>query len=450
MIWFPGTLAPPGRCAQAGIVTGPRSRWYAVPPPRSMTESPTNLRRDLSALRIPRKERAAAPSRLPWLLGGVLAGMLVVVALVVGIVKWSGAASPRVRTGTALLERAPTGADALVTASGYVVARRKASVSARRAGRLVDLRVEEGSRVKKDEILARIEASDLEAQARTLGSEAQEAHARLANAMAQRDVARTEHDRAQRLHAAGVGARTDAELATARLDAAEAAVAEARAAEASARSRVAAAEVDLEYSLVRAPFDGLVLRKEAEIGESVAPAIASGQTTRGAIVTMADLASLEVEVDVSESRIGLVKEGMPAEISVDAIPDTRFRGTVRQIIPTADRQKATVQVKVTFVDQDDRVRPEMGAKATFLSREPDARALASPPVVTVPTAAIRTANGSEVFVLEEGRARRVPITLGERRGERIVATSGLSGGETLVLNPPESLQDGDAASKEDP
>jgi RND family efflux transporter MFP subunit len=414
-----------------------------------MTESPKNLRRDLSALRIPREERVAAPSRVPWLLGGILVGAIAIIALLVLIARGSGFTAPRVRTGTALLERAPTGAESLLTASGYVVARRKASVSARRAGRLVELRVEEGSRVKKDEILARIEASDLEAQLRTLGSEAEEAHARLANAEAQRDVSRTEHDRAQRLHAAGVGAKTDEDLAVDRLTAAEAAVAEARAAEASARSRVAGAQVDLEYSLVRAPFDGLVLRKEAEVGESVAPAIAAGQTTRGAIVTMADLASLEVEVDVSESRIGLVKEGMPAEIAVDAIPDTRFRGLVRQIIPTADRQKATVQVKVTFVDQDDRVRPEMGAKATFLSAEPDAKALAAPPVVTLPASAVRTKGGSAVFVLDAGHVRRVAVTLGERRGDRVVALSGLSGGETLVLDPPASLDDGAAVKKEE-
>ena len=211
---------------------------------------------------------------------------------------------------------------------------------------------------------------------------------------------------------------------------------------AQARAQVQLAGVNLENTRVRAPFDGTVLRKDAEVGEIVAPASAGGSLTRTSIVTMADLATLEVEVDVNEAYIAQIRSRQAARITLDAYPDTSFAGRVRQVVPTADREKATVLVKVSILDRDPRLLPEMGARVVFL-RQADPGG-ATPRRVLVPEGAVVRAGGAtSVWVIESERVARRPVTLGAARGADLEVRDGLTGGERIVLRPPAGLKPGE-------
>ena len=329
---------------------------------------------------------------------------------------------------------APAGTP-LLTASGYVVARRKAVVSAKIQGRLAELRVEEGSRVRAGEVLARLESLDYEASA---------ARAKAAIQRAEADLAENE----RQLRLATELTRGNV-LAEDQRQAAESRVKMAAAMLAQARADAQFAEAQLQNTVIRAPFAGVVVKKMAEVGESVAP-IPPGvnlSTSSGAIVALADLATLEVEADVSESNVAKLETDQPAEVSVEAFPDRRYRAALRQVIPTADRTKATVQVKVTILDKDKDLKPEMSAKVTFLEKAAPARAGSQPAaaVITVPKAAVATRDGrTVVFEIVAGKAVLRGITAGAERQGEVVVKEGLTGGETLVANPPESLKDGAA------
>jgi RND family efflux transporter MFP subunit len=206
------------------------------------------------------------------------------------------------------------------------------------------------------------------------------------------------------------------------------------------------AQANLENTYIRAPFGGTVLRKEAEVGEVVAPSVGGG-LTRGAVVTMADLATLEVEVDVNEAYIARIQNGQQARITLDAYPDTAFRGTVRQVVPTADRQRATVQVKVTIVDRDPRILTEMGAKVEFLEAPHATTAGAPSPVerprILVPADAVRSENGRDVvWIVRDGRLQRRDVDAGPVSGSFREIRSGLSGGEQLLVGGVENPRDG--------
>ena len=209
-----------------------------------------------------------------------------------------------------------------------------------------------------------------------------------------------------------------------------------------AHAVVEQAEVDLENTRVRAPFDGTVLRKDAEVGEIVAPSSAGGGLTRTAIVTMADLATLEVEVDVNEAYIAQIQNGQAARITLDAYPDTSFNGRVRQVVPTADRQKATVQVKVSILDRDPRILPEMGAKVVFVRGSDKLMAVAARRVEVPAAALVREGTAARVWVVEDGRARSRTVDPGPEHDGKVEIRSGLSGGESVVLRPPAGLKDG--------
>jgi RND family efflux transporter MFP subunit len=213
-----------------------------------------------------------------------------------------------------------------------------------------------------------------------------------------------------------------------------------------ANAAIGMARANLENTLIRAPFDGTVLRKDAEVGEVVAPAVTGGGLTRGAVVTMADLETLEVEVDVNEAYIAQIRDAQPTRIQLNAYPDTTFAGRVRQIVPTADRQRATVLVKVSVLDRDPRILPEMGATVEFLTPD-DAAAAVAPARVFVPADAVRNEGGEEVvWLVRDGRLemRRIeagPVSAGSRE-----VRSGLSGGETVVVEGPPDLEEGARAT----
>jgi RND family efflux transporter MFP subunit len=323
-----------------------------------------------------------------------------------------------------------------VTANGYVVARTRASVSAKVPGRLQTLAVDEGSTVQKGDIIARLENADYQAAVAEAEASVSSAQALVIEARAERDQMRREAERMRNLKATNPGliAEQDVDAAESRAAQTEARTrsAEARVEAASASLRFARANLDNTY--IRAPFSGTVLRKEAEVGEVVAPSVGGG-LTRGAVVTIADLRTLEVEVDVNEAYIARIRHEQEARITLDAYPDTSFRGSVRQVVPTADRQRATVQVKVAILDRDPRILPEMGARVDFLeeAREAAAEPTAGAPRFRLPASAVREHEGrTVVWLVRDGRLESRDVSAGPVSGGFREIRSGLSGGE-LVL-----------------
>jgi RND family efflux transporter MFP subunit len=335
-----------------------------------------------------------------------------------------------------------------VTANGYVVARTRASVSAKLPGRIADLRVSEGTTVKRGEIIATLENADYGAQAAQAKAAVATARAELVEARAASEVAAREAARLREMRNENADLVSAQDLdnvegrasqSAARLEAADARLA---AAQASLRF----AQANLENTVIRAPFTGTVLRKEAEIGEVVAPSVGGG-LTRGAVVTMADLSTLEVEVDVNEAYIARVRSGGPATIVLDAYPDTAFRGEVRQVVPTADRQRATVQVKVSILDRDPQILPEMGARVDFLealdSTTTEAAGASSPPTFRVPAAAIRERSGETVvWLVRNGRLEPRTVQAGPVSAGYREVRSGLAGGERLLVGGVEEPEPG--------
>jgi RND family efflux transporter MFP subunit len=393
----------------------------------------TDLRGELASLKIDRARGEPRLWRWPLLL------LLPAVLLIAGMYALRARqafSAPEVETVTAAVgavaER--SAGTPILTASGYVVARRKAVVSAKIQGRLAELRVEEGSRVREGEIIARLESADYEASVQRAHAAVQRAQADLAEARRQLRLAD--------------GLAKDQVLAQDQRDAAASRVSIAEAALAQAEADAAFAEATFQNTQIRAPFTGVVVKKMAEVGESVAP-IPPGvniSTSSGAIVALADLDTLEVEADVAESNVAKIGSGQPAEVSVEAIPDSNFRAVLRQVIPTADRTKATVQVKVTILEKNKDLKPEMSAKVTFVEPEKAGAApRADAPAVTVPAGAVATRDGvSVVFVVRDGKAQVRRVVTGAERQGQVVVREGLSGGETVVARPPETLKDGDA------
>lgn len=395
---------------------------------------------DLARLRIDRDQPPPAVRRA--LVRNVLlaVGAVVVLGIVYMVVR-RGAAVPVQVVVASAGEGAGGAGEAIagatsVTANGYVVARTRASVSAKVAGRLAVLTVSEGSFVRRGEVIARLENADYRAQVTQAEAVLASARAESIEAAAERDLAEREAQRLRDIRAQNpqlvAAQEVDAAETQAAATAAQAAAATARVAAAAAGRRFAAASLD--NTLIRAPFTGTVLRKEAEVGEVVAPSVGGG-LTRGAVVTMADLTTLEVEVDVNEAYIARVRAGQDARIMLDAYPDTGFRGRVRQVVPTADRQRATVQVKVSILDRDPRILPEMGARVDFLEPQPSGGTAApATPVMRLPAAAVREHEGQTVvWLVREGRLVARPVVAGPVSGAFREIRSGLAGGELVVV-----------------
>ena len=334
----------------------------------------------------------------------------------------------------------PAQAYTVLNASGYVVAQRKAAVSSKSTGRLVYLGVEEGSRVKKGQILASLENEDLIASRDQAIAQVKQAEADLGTAQAELVDARLQYQRYKTLVAQDLVPKQDFDTAVARDAKAKAGVAAAQARIKVARAGLANTQAALEYTYIRGPFDGVVTTKYAEVGEVVAP-FGAAANARAAVVTMADLNSLMVEVDVAESNLDKVRLGQPCEISLDAIPDRRFAGEVHMIVPTADRTKATVLTKVKFLETDDRILPEMSAKVAFLSQPLDPAA--RQPRLIIPKGALITREGRTYsFLVTGNRVKLVPVTPGLTMNDLVEIAGGLKEGDRVVLNPPASLQDG--------
>src|SRR6058998_1565963 len=373
---------------------------------------------DLSALRIDRAADPAAPTpgARRWLVIGLpVAGVVVLAAVLLATSGALGSPLPVHLTPATMVSPARSGA--MLVASGYVVAQRKAAVASKGTGRLVYLGVVEGDRVRAGQVIARIEDSDIKAQ--------------LAQAQASLDLSRAELRDAEHSLARERLLLDSAFSSQASYDAAEARYQRVRASIAIAQATVQAAEVALENTVIRAPFDGTVLSKNADVGEVVAP-LAASAFSKSAVVTIADLRSLEVEADVAEANLEAIGPGQLCEIVLDAYPDVRYPGYVAKVVPTADRAKATVQVKVAFRSYDARVLPEMSAKVHFLPR-PSRVAVDTQPVLVVPGTAVTERNGrSVVFVVERGRAVEVPVVVGRQVGSSLAIREGLHPGVQVV------------------
>lgn len=380
---------------------------------------------DLSSLRIDRGSDYKPPRK--WWKWALAASVLPLLLLGYFLLMRSVSPGLAVQVGSASTITGSQ-AQALLTASGYVVAQRRAAVASKATGRLAYLGVVEGDRVKAGQVIARLENEDFAA-------EVEGAKASLMQTRAESTEATRLYERQKKLLASGGISQLEFEGAEARYQRALAGVA-------SGRAAVKEAEVALENSLIRAPFDGTVLTKSAEVGEMVAPLASSG-SSRGAVVTLADMNSLEVEADVAEANIDRVQAGLPCEITLDAYPDTRYPGRVVKIVPTADRTRATVLVKVALVSRDRRVLPEMSAKVNFLPESTKLSSEQEKPVVAVPNSAVTSRNGVKmVFLVEGTTVRSTPVTTGRVLGDLTEIKEGINSGERVVLTPPGSLTTG--------
>ncbi|MBC8017133.1 MAG: efflux RND transporter periplasmic adaptor subunit [Verrucomicrobia bacterium] len=333
----------------------------------------------------------------------------------------------------------PTQSFTLLNASGYVVAQRKAAVASKTTGRLEWIGVEEGSLVRSGQVIARLENKDLKAMLQQGEAGVHMSQASLEESRAELSDAAQSFKRQQILLQQGIISKAEFDSAEARFKRTAAAV---RAAEASVRGSNASlqvASVNLEYSHIRAPFDAVVLTKNADVGDIITP-LGAAANAKAAVVTIADLTSLQVEADVSESNLAQVRKGQPCEIMLDALPGARFRGIVHTVVPTADRAKASVMVKIRFVDTDSRILPEMSAKVAFLEHE--ARDDDQKPRIAVNPAAIVKSGGREgVYLIKADHVVFVPVTRGARLGD-MVEVSGVKSGDKVALKPLEKLKDG--------
>ncbi|TMG11349.1 MAG: efflux RND transporter periplasmic adaptor subunit [Chloroflexi bacterium] len=412
-----------------------------------MTASPPAA--DLSKLRINRDDPPPAVKRalrrVLWLVGA--AALIIAVVVIIG--RRGGTVPVQVVTVTAAAgggegaARGGNGGAVAVVANGYVVARTKAAVSAKIPGRLAMINVSEGSRVEKGAIIARLDNADYAAAVGQAEAGLASAKATLIEAQSDRDQMQRDYVRVRDIHTQNPNlvSPQDVENADSRARQAEARFGAQSARVDAAAAALRMAQANLENTYIRAPFSGTVLRKEAEVGEVVAPSVGGG-LTRGAVVTMADLATLEVEVDVNEAYIARIQGGQQARITLDAYPDTSFRGTVRQVVPTADRQRATVQVKVAIVDRDPRILTEMGAKVEFLG-SPSSQGVAQRPRILVPADAVRSDNGRDVvWIVRDGRLEKRDVDAGPVSGNFREIRAGLSGGEQLLVGGIETPREG--------
>jgi RND family efflux transporter MFP subunit len=395
------------------------------------------LKDELASLRIDREAPRRSRWRFPLLL------LVMIAVLVAGGFYWQrthpifGAIEVETFQPTVESSNGPGAGTPILTASGYLVARRQSVVSSKIQGRISELKVEEGSVVTAGEVLATLDNED--------------ALAAITKAKADIAYAKADLAEAQRQERLQEGLFKDKVVSQDALDASKSKVNLAEAAIQQDEANLQVQQAYLDFTTVRAPFAGIVVKKMTEAGESVAP-IPPGvniSTSSGAIVAIADMNSLEAEVDVNESNVGQLQPNQPAEIQVQAIPGHTYKGVLRQVIPTADRTKATVTVKVSILDKDKFLRPEMSCNVTFLQPQPkrapseDAGAVPHR-IITVPKDAVITKDGKPtVFEIDDNKARALTVVTGADLRGQIIVKQGLSGGETLVTNPPQKLKDGD-------
>ena len=391
---------------------------------------------DIGKLRI---DRSIAPVRASRRRKWIWLGGIAIVAAA-GAAWYSVQPHPITVQTTPVVTSYPSQQYVVLNASGFVAAQRKAAIASKATGRLEWLGVAEGSRVKAGEIVARLDNRDVVAQAQSATAGVQAARATLQQAQAEELDATTTLKRNQDLLAKGFVSQAGLDSAKMRADRAVAGIANAQASIAVAEANARNAQVAVEYTLIRAPFDGVIVSKNANVGDMVTP-FSSAADSKGAVVNMADMGTLEVEADVSESSLAKIKVGQPCEITLDALPDSRFRGRISRMVPTVDRAKATVMTKVAFDAIDPRILPDMSAKVSFLSQEVTAEQQKA--ILAVhPDALVARAAGSALFVVRDGKLAEVPVVRGTAIGDLVAITGSVQSGEKVVSKPVADLKAG--------
>jgi RND family efflux transporter MFP subunit len=393
---------------------------------------------DLSGLKIGEHARRD-PRRGRWY--AFAAGLAAVLLLALGLYVFLREPAPVVELATVRADKG--GRAPLLNASGYVTPRRRATIAAKITARVNEMLAEEGMQVEPGQVLARLDDSDARARLASAKADREATAAALGDlrvnlANAERELARQEE-----LYKRGLVAEQARDQARTLVDSLKARLALVREQVQASEARVQVAQQDLDNCIVRAPFAGVVVSKDAQRGEMVSPVSAGGGFTRTGIATIVDMSSLEVEVDVNESYIARVSTGQPVTAVLDAYPDWQIPAKVRTVIPTADRQKATVKVRATFDQLDPRILPDMAVKVTFLGEERTVQAGAGR--VLVPKAALRQEGGATVvFVHREGRVERRAVRLGQARGNEHEVVAGLADGDQVVTTGVNELRDGQA------
>ena len=397
-------------------------------------------KRTLDELRI---DRTATPkSERP---GRLVLIALAVLAAGVGLIWWLNRPKAAVVRTIAAQETAAGGQKILLNASGYVTARRQATVSSKVTGKVIEVLVEEGMKVEADQVLARIDSSNVEKSLHLSEAQRESARKALDETKANLDKAERELIRTSQLAANKVASQSDLDRAEADAKSLKARLERQMADVAVAEREVAVWKQQLDDTVIHAPFAGIVTSKNAQPGEMISPMSAGGSFTRTGICTLVDMGSLEIEVDVNESYINRVEPGQPVEATLDSYPDWRIPSKVIAIIPTADRQKATVKVRVGFEKLDPRILPDMGVKVAFQGAGEGPAASRS---ILVPKAAVRQRDGRDVvWITRDGRVERRAVTVGAKNGNEVTIAAGLSGGEQVVVEGPADLAEGARVSE---
>jgi RND family efflux transporter MFP subunit len=399
----------------------------------------------IDSLRIERRDTDGGGGRTAWIVAAV-----VIVAVAAGVAWWLAQPGvPEVRAVRPALVEAPGSAAAasVLDASGYVVARRQATVAAEVTGKLVEVDVEEGMAVEQGQVLARLDDATERAQLDLARARLAATRSALAETAARLENARRTLQRQRDLQQRDLTSQADLDLAVTEVRSLEARLANQRRQVAVAEQEVAVAQQRLDELTIRAPFSGVVIARAAQAGEMVSPISAGGGFTRTGICTIVDMDSLEIEVDVNEAYIDRVAPGQPVIATLDAYPDLEIPARVNAVVPAADRQKATVRVRVAIVERDPRILPEMGISVRFLEQGEDAATrseAASRALPSIPEAAVFRAGGRDyVWRIDDGRVERVAVQLGARQGDRVVVAAGLGRTDRLVADADgQALEDG--------
>ena len=399
----------------------------------------TDLKDDLAALHIEREPQRPAHRWIPWL---VL--LIIVAAGGAAAWRWIGRARPiEVQTAT-VAERAAGTQAVVLNASGYVTARRRATVASKITGKLVEVNVEEGMAVREGQVLARLDDATLKATLALSEAQTEAARRGVRENEVRLNEAKLMLARLTRLIKDGLVTQAELEAAEAQVDTFDARILAAREQVRVAEHQVVLAKTNLDDTVIRAPFSGVAISKDAQPGETVSPVSAGGGFTRTGICTIVDMQSLEIEVDVNEAYINRVRSGQDVSAALDAYPDFPIPARVITTVPTADRQKATVLVRIGFNELDPRILPDMGVKVTFLRDDEGAGAPAARPVALVPKSAIR-AQGDQQYafvVSSNGIVDRRAVKIGGADGDRLEVLAGLTAGERVVVSPPPDLASG--------
>jgi RND family efflux transporter MFP subunit len=406
-----------------------------------MSTSANAARPDLSALRIDKDKRQ---ERKTGKIFGVILAAILVVALVAGAAYYSRNSAPVVEVSAA--QKAGTaGPTALLNASGYVTPRRRATIAAKITGRVVGVYFDEGVHVKEGQVLAKLDDSDVKRALDSAVADRNSTKAQIADYQVQLKNAELLVHRSQELQAAGVQSQEILDNALTSADSLRAKIALTKEQVAASESRINEAQQAVDNTVIRAPFDGIVVSKDAQVGEMVSPISAGGGFTRTGIATIVDMNSNEIEVDVNEAYIARVVPDQKVTAILDAYPDWQIPSKVRTVIPTADRQKATVKVRISFIKLDPKILPDMGVKVTFLGDEPKKQAGAVEPVATVPSSALRDDNGSKiVYLVKDNKLERRAVKTGNARGSDTEIFAGLAPGDLVVTKGPPDLRDGES------